>query len=390
MIEDIITNDLIREYLAHETPLEAAISMVLDESGGDVSEMDIIENPWKYDKYRHKVVDALCKSYLEYPAQLYTLEGTRVDLDMLRSYKMNESAHYDVDISSQVHMSQKDYLLNDKNIYINRHMKYGALSFHNHEFIEICYEYSGTNTHVFKDKNQLEEKLILHEGDVVIIPPGMYHKVVDSKGVMINIVVNRNTFEAVFLDSIPNDSILYNFFSEIIFHDNLESYIYFKGKEEKIPETKDAVIDIIAEYLDDRAYSERICELKLSILFLQMLQSTETIEFQGNIHSDSRLMANALMYIERNYKHISLDGVCKAVGYSPSYMNRVFNRQMDKTVLEAIQEIRVDKAKSMLVNTSASVEEIAINVGYEETSYFIKLFKRICGMTPLQYRKKNS
>lgn len=72
--------------------------------------------------------------------------------------------------------------------------------------------------------------------------------------------------------------------------------------------------------------------------------------------------------------------------YAPDYLTRIFKKHTGKTTLEYINGVRLQKAKSLLLNTDLSVSQIAYSVGFADEKYFMRLFKREESVTPTQYR----
>ena len=73
---------------------------------------------------------------------------------------------------------------------------------------------------------------------------------------------------------------------------------------------------------------------------------------------------------------------------SPSYFSRVFQRDVGENFNEYVNRFKVQAAKEMIRNTNQSVSVIASSLGYRDTSYFIKVFKKIENMTPQEYKNR--
>ncbi len=105
-------------------------------------------------------------------------------------------------------------------------------------------------------------------------------------------------------------------------------------------------------------------------------------------HQDSKIL-NAQEWIEKNYQqHISLDALAETGGMSKRNFNRRFKSATNETVMSYVQQIRVEAAKQLLQQSSSSFDHISVDVGYENVSFFRRIFKRTTGLSPGAYRKK--
>ncbi len=101
------------------------------------------------------------------------------------------------------------------------------------------------------------------------------------------------------------------------------------------------------------------------------------------------LLGDAAAYISQHLgDQLTLETVSQAVHISPYYLSHLFKDEMGATFVEFVTKQRVAEAKRRLRGTDDSVTEIAFSLGYVDAGYFIKVFRRATGTTPLQYRKK--
>ncbi len=83
---------------------------------------------------------------------------------------------------------------------------------------------------------------------------------------------------------------------------------------------------------------------------------------------------------------LSLKNVAKKLNANPSYLSDIFHREYGCTLTDFINGERMDKSAQLLKSTGLSVQEIAAECGILDSSYFIKLFKKHTGLTPVKYR----
>ncbi|WP_150267541.1 response regulator [Paenibacillus tepidiphilus] len=94
-------------------------------------------------------------------------------------------------------------------------------------------------------------------------------------------------------------------------------------------------------------------------------------------------------YIREHYdnEQLSLSGISRQVGVSSSHLSKIFSQETGQTITEFLTATRIGKAKELLKTTGHKTFEIAFSVGYNDQHYFSNLFKKVTGMTPMEYRK---
>ena len=100
------------------------------------------------------------------------------------------------------------------------------------------------------------------------------------------------------------------------------------------------------------------------------------------------IIRNAKEYIEHNYsKDLILDDVSKEFQISPYYFSKLFKKRTGSTFIEYLTMVRIDKAKQLLRNTTKSMKEICMDIGYSDANYFSRTFKKNVGVTPSEYKE---
>ncbi len=106
----------------------------------------------------------------------------------------------------------------------------------------------------------------------------------------------------------------------------------------------------------------------------------------------SNIVEETKEYIHNNYQaeELSLNSAASYVNISPSYLSSVFSQETGQTFVKYLTDLRMNKAKELLVCTNKRSSEIGIEVGYKDPHYFSYLFKKTQGCTPLQFRTNKS
>lgn len=104
---------------------------------------------------------------------------------------------------------------------------------------------------------------------------------------------------------------------------------------------------------------------------------------------NSRMINQACNYILNNcQRNLTLEEVAQTVHLSAFYFSRVFKQEKGCNFVEFLTKVRVERAKKLLINTELSVVRIALESGYQDASYFCRVFRQEAGLTPNQYRNQ--
>lgn len=105
-------------------------------------------------------------------------------------------------------------------------------------------------------------------------------------------------------------------------------------------------------------------------------------------HLKNQMQINRVrQYIEAHYmEDICLQDAAAALHYSEVYFCKFFKLNFDKNFIMYLSELRVEKAKELLSDVTINVRDVSRKVGYRDSGYFTKVFKRITGYTPSEYR----
>ena len=90
---------------------------------------------------------------------------------------------------------------------------------------------------------------------------------------------------------------------------------------------------------------------------------------------------------DNSHKDISLDILAQRVDLSPIYISKMFKEKLGINYIDFLTDCRIDKAKKLLSNSDSSLKEITFEIGYHDPNYFSKVFKKMCGVSPKDYRK---
>ncbi|QOX64747.1 response regulator [Anoxybacterium hadale] len=117
----------------------------------------------------------------------------------------------------------------------------------------------------------------------------------------------------------------------------------------------------------------------------------ESVIAQINSYRDYKaggLTKRAKEYIKSNYsKSITLEDVAREINVSPQYLSKLFKEETGENFIDYLTSIRIRIAKSLLEGDDLSIKEICYSIGYSDPNYFSRIFKKIVGATPTEYKE---
>ena len=88
--------------------------------------------------------------------------------------------------------------------------------------------------------------------------------------------------------------------------------------------------------------------------------------------------------------NISCADIAKHLNYSVSYLRYIFQKEGMNSITRTINEIRLENAKKMIINTKMNITDVAFQCGFCDANYFSTIFKNKYGVSPIKYRNNNS
>lgn len=151
---------------------------------------------------------------------------------------------------------------------------------------------------------------------------------------------------------------------------------------------------IVAEQAEEQFGSEFLVNLLILELFV-MISRVLKLEWERSITEDSpkqkELVHLAKQFILNHYERdIGLKDICGYVFLSPSYFARIFKQETGHSPISLLIHTRIDRAKELLIESEDKASDIALSVGFSNQQRFNETFKKLTGMTPLEYRKKTT
>ncbi|WP_237179056.1 AraC family transcriptional regulator [Paenibacillus sp. MMS18-CY102] len=128
----------------------------------------------------------------------------------------------------------------------------------------------------------------------------------------------------------------------------------------------------------------------LSILVRKYVAASAALDEYGHKLKDMERLAPVFAYIDAHYRdRLAVEELASLVGLSRYHFSRLFKQITDKSLVEYINLVRINKAESLLRATSMTISQVALETGFNDIYYFSRTFKRLKRMPPTQWRQAN-
>ena len=249
---------------------------------------------------------------------------------------------------------------------------------HTRDFVELVYMCRGTSTHQILNKT-----IYLQEGQLLLLGQNTQQEMLplDRDALAVSFLI-----KPVFLSEIlrflgSEETPLREFLLRCLGQETPYGYLHFRAEE--IKPVQNLVENLLRHILDSRDSRRRIPAHTMGLLFLHLLDETDKLTIGMK---EQQSVLRVLQYIEINYVQCSLTHAAQMLHSDVAWLSREIKRRTGRTFTELVQERRLNQAAWLLRNTGQKVADIAVSVGYENISYFHRIFAARFGTSPKKYR----
>ena len=265
-----------------------------------------------------------------------------------------------------------------KTITIRPHTRFVAFPEHTHDYVEMVYMCRGQTTHRVNGQT-----IVLRTGELLMLGQNARQSI-DAAGeedVAVNFIVRPAFFSGTLPFLGEEETPLRRFVVSCLTGENEAGYLLFRVSD--VPPIQNLVENLLYTPLEDTPNKRGILQMTMGLLFAQLLNHTETLQFETQ---EQNAVFSALRYVEEQYRDGSLTEIAARLHYELPSLSRLIRQKTGKNYTELMQEKRLSQAAWLLRNTDKNVDEIANSVGYENLSYFHRLFAARFGQSPKKYR----
>lgn len=255
--------------------------------------------------------------------------------------------------------------------------------FHRHDFFYFNYTYKGQYDSLSHKYNNL---ITISESELYAGQPFAGHALCvhdNDETIIIGVLIKKETFCRAFLPIMSSKMDLFNFFLNPTTNFFSEEFIHFKIEDDCNIRT---ILEIMVIEYANRQIDTQDTLKSLVLAFLMQVAKQYTLTTK-EINSES-LIDKMLQYINEHFDTVTLKEIASKFSYNPNYISSLLHKELGKSFNQLILERRMERALNLLRNTSLTISEIAIMLGYSNSSNFYKAFRKYYETSPREYIEK--
>ena len=271
-----------------------------------------------------------------------------------------------------------------KLIAVRTHTRFVHFPSHRHNFIEVLYVCEGAVTNIIGDK-----KVVIRKGELLFLNQFTRHEILPARkdDIVINFMVLPEFFDVAYTMA-GNNNVLADFLVNVLRQDQERGeYLHFRVAE--VLQIQNLLENMIYSLVTGKGDQNRINQTTMGLVFLYLLDSVQYVEMRVPNQYENMIAMTTLDYIEQRYRNASLTELCEHLHLPMHVLSKMIKKNTGFNFKELLQRKRLNKAVELMCETDLPVSDVIAAVGYENGSYFHRVFRERYHMTPKAFREAN-
>ena len=268
-----------------------------------------------------------------------------------------------------------------KLIQVRPHTRFIHFPKHKHNYVEVIYMYQGHTHHIING-----EDVDLKQGELLFLNQNATQEILPAEvdDIAVNFIVLPEFFDRTLLMIGEEENLLREFIIGCLkSEEDKVNYLHFKVAE--VLPIQNLVENLIWTLMNNQQNNRSINQVTMGLLFLQLMNHTDKVSVGKNQY-EQELTIKLLRYIENHYKDGKLSNLAELLHCDLYWLSRMVKKLTGKTYTELVQTKRLNQAAFLLSTTKLTVADIGMAVGYDNLSYFHRIFQDKFGVSPKGYR----
>ncbi len=234
------------------------------------------------------------------------------------------------------------------------------------------------------------QQTTLRAGDIILIRPNEFHSICGNELDIFNVLILSFTCKSKALEALPNTPIrVSNSTREVISKIVKEAHHAFRLP--LIDPFTSEITPLENPLFGSRHLLKNYLEELLILLLRKEYSETNplTLSILSSGPTDPKSLVEAVekYLLENLHKSLSIPAICETFHYSKNYICSRFKEKTGYTIIEYFNRAKIERAKELIRERSCSLSAIAESLGFSSPGYFSKTFKRIVGLSPMEYQR---
>ncbi len=314
-------------------------------------------------------------------------------LDHLRVVTEEEQRILDgvAEVDKDLYTSGKDFTVDSakmlsegKLIAVRTHTRFVHFPSHRHNYIEVLYVCQGQLTNIIGGK-----EVVIHAGELLFLNQYTRHEILPAgeEDIAINFMILPKFFDVAYTMAGINN-VLADFLVNVLRQDEERGeYLHFKVSE--VLQIQNLLENMIYSLVTGRGNQNRINQTTMGLIFLYLLDSVQCVEMRLPNQYENMISMTTLDYIEQKYRTATLTELCEMLHLPMHVLSKMIKKTTGFNFKELLQRKRLSKAVELMCDTDLPISDVIAAVGYENNSYFHRVFKERYHVTPRAFRLEN-
>lgn len=275
----------------------------------------------------------------------------------------------------------KKLITSGKVIDVRTHTRFVHFPKHTHNYVELIYMCSGSTKHIVNGN-----EIVLEKGELLFLNQNAIQEIMPAgeDDIAVNLIILPSFFDYALTMLGDEDNLIREFIIDCLkSKDNDVSYLHFKVAD--VLPIQNLMENLIWTIHNKQNNKRSINQATMGVLLLQLMNYTEYVDV-GKDNSGQELVMSVYKYVEENYRDGSFTDLAEQLHYDLHWLSKTIKQLTGKNYTELLQDKRMRQAAYLLRTSKLTVADIATAVGYENISYFHRLFQKTYGTSPRNYR----
>lgn len=294
-------------------------------------------------------------------------------------------------IRREIYTSRRDFVVDSEKmlrkgqlIEVRTHTRFAHFPNHRHNYVELVYMCTGSTTHIIDQA----QRIVLRPGDLLFLHQNAYHEILPAGAddVAVNFMILPEFFSSP-LSMLEKGNVLRDFLISTLSGESARSgYLHIQAKE--IIPVENLIENMIWTLVDKGMNPNTILQKTMGLLFMNLSAFAERFNQGSPGRQEENTVFVVLKYIESHFKDGSLAQISAQLKRPPYSVSRLLKQRTGRSFKELLQQRKLQQAAYLLTATPLSVEAVRNVIGYSNSSYFYRQFRKQYGCSPKEFRAR--